>query len=266
MSHVFPAPSFEEVLAALRRSHDRVAALLAPLTDDQLAGPSYDTEWTIAQVASHLGSGAEVFELFLEAGLKGSDAPRLEQIQPIWDRWNAKPASEQAHDFLVADAALLERVDALPHEERESWKLDLFGGERDLTGLLQLRVPEHTVHTWDIEVALNPGATVAEDAIDLVIGTLPTLVGYVGQPLSDPITVDVRTSGPDRRLLLDLTADGATLAIENADVTAATAVLLVPAEAFVRLLYGRLDTDHTPASVSAEGVDLDTLRRAFPGV
>jgi hypothetical protein len=27
-----------------------------------------------------------------------------------------------------------------------------------------------------------------------------------------------------------------------------------------------LDPDHTPGSVAAEGVELDTLRHAFPGV
>jgi hypothetical protein len=39
----------------------------------------------------------------------------------------------------------------------------------------------------------------------------------------------------------------------------------LPAEAYVRLLYGRLDPDHTPGSVT-EGADLDLLRSAFPGV
>jgi hypothetical protein len=43
-------------------------------------------------------------------------------------------------------------------------------------------------------------------------------------------------------------------------------VLRLPVAAFVRLVYGRLDPDHTPASVVAEGVDLDDLRKAFPGV
>ena len=41
--------------------------------------------------------------------------------------------------------------------------------------------------------------------------------------------------------------------------------LELPAEAFVRLVYGRLDQDHTPPFTGAEA-DLDELRRAFPGV
>ena len=43
-----------------------------------------------------------------------------------------------------------------------------------------------------------------------------------------------------------------------------SAVLRLPAEAFIRLVFGRLDDDHM-ASVQAENVDLGLLRRVFPG-
>jgi hypothetical protein len=39
----------------------------------------------------------------------------------------------------------------------------------------------------------------------------------------------------------------------------------LPAEAFVRLLYGRLDRDHTPAGITTDGLTLDQLRAIFPG-
>ena len=41
--------------------------------------------------------------------------------------------------------------------------------------------------------------------------------------------------------------------------------MVLPAEALVRLVYGRLDPDHTP-SFDGDEADLDELRRAFPGV
>jgi hypothetical protein len=41
---------------------------------------------------------------------------------------------------------------------------------------------------------------------------------------------------------------------------------MTTAEAFIRLVYGRLDADHTPRSVRADGVDLGTLRATFPGL
>jgi MDMPI C-terminal domain len=39
----------------------------------------------------------------------------------------------------------------------------------------------------------------------------------------------------------------------------------MPAEALVRLAYGRLDPAHTPASVTGSESDLATLRSIFPG-
>ena len=38
---------------------------------------------------------------------------------------------------------------------------------------------------------------------------------------------------------------------------------MLPAEAFSRLVYGRLDPDHTPA-FTGDAALLDTLRRVFP--
>jgi hypothetical protein len=46
-------------------SHDQFTVLLSPLDDEAVAGPSYDDEWSIAQVASHLGSQAEIFARFV---------------------------------------------------------------------------------------------------------------------------------------------------------------------------------------------------------
>ena len=44
---------------------------------------------------------------------------------------------------------------------------------------------------------------------------------------------------------------------------AASPDVTLPAEAFARLVYGRLDAEHTPAG--KHGSALDTLRRLFPG-
>ena len=40
--------------------------------------------------------------------------------------------------------------------------------------------------------------------------------------------------------------------------------LRLPAEALIRLIYGRLDPAHTPPAEARE-VDLDELRQMFPG-
>ena len=62
-------------IRALRASHDRLTAIVNPLDADQLRAQSYDSEWSIADVLSHLGSGAEIFLLNLNSGLAGGDPP-----------------------------------------------------------------------------------------------------------------------------------------------------------------------------------------------
>ena len=104
-----PAPWID----ALRRSHDRLRALAEPLTADHLEQRSYDQDWSIAQVLSHLGSQAEVFGLWLDAGLSGQDPPGREAFPPIWDAWNSRRPRAQAADSLQANEALIERLESL---------------------------------------------------------------------------------------------------------------------------------------------------------
>jgi uncharacterized protein (TIGR03083 family) len=254
-----------DVLVLLHASHDRLAAALDGISDEDARVQSYDDDWNVGQVASHLGSGAEVYQLFLDAGLKGDPAPGVEAMRPIWDVWNAKSPGDQVRDAVAADADVLDRIDSLGDEEKEAWRLDLFGSERDLANLLELRLSEHAVHTWDIVVSFDSTATVPEDAVALVLDNLAMVAGYTGQKQDEPLSIEVRTTSPERAFHLDVGPGGVELS-PSYDDTAASAELTLPAEAFVRLVYGRLDVDHTPASVTATGVDLDLLRGTFPGV
>jgi uncharacterized protein (TIGR03083 family) len=259
------SPSFSDVLTALHNSQERLAATIGPLTAGQLAGQSYDDEWTIAQVASHLGASAEIWELYLAAGRARTGPPGIEHFHAIWDRWNAKPGPQQARDAVAADAALLDQIGRLSAAERESWQLVMFGRQTDLPGMVRMRLSEHALHTWDIAVALEPAATIAGDAIALIVDSLPVLAHWAGRGSREPVTVHVVTTDPGREFLLELTADRAGLAPADGPGDA-TATLRLPAEALVRLVYGRLDPDHTPASVEVTRVKLDTLRTSFPGI
>lgn len=251
-----------ELVAALHRSHVRLSQTIAALSDDQVTRPSYDEDWNVAQVASHLGSGAEIFGLFLDAGRRDTPAPGAEQFQPVWARWNAKLPAEQARDAVGADARFLHAVDALPDSDRRGWQLDMFGIRRNLGGLLRMRLGEHVLHTWDIAVALDPSATVHEAA--LILDSLPGIVEYAGRPTGDTLTVAVETYFPAAAFRIDFRAD--TIRLTAGAEDSAEGRLRLPAEAFVRLVYGRLDRDHTPATVESENAELDMLRRAFPGL
>jgi uncharacterized protein (TIGR03083 family) len=253
MTHTDPAaPTFDDLLTALRGSHERLVTALTPLSRE-LTTLSYCDDWTIAQVASHLGSGAEIFALFLEAGLRGEPAPAPERFRAIWDRWNAKRPEDQARDALAGDQV-------------GAWQLDMFGAERRLPDLLRMRLSEHALHTWDVVVALDPQAALAADAVALLIDTVPGLAERVGRAASGHAHVRVTTTDPGREFVLELTHTGVRLAPAAAGAEdAPEASLRLPAEALLRLVSGRLDASHTPSSVVAQGVDLDVLRGAFPG-
>lgn len=256
-------PTLPEVEAALHRSHDRLAAAVSGLTGYELSGPSYDTEWTVADVLSHLGSGAEISRLLLEAGIGGRPAPEFEEFSAVWDAWNAKPPPAQAADSLAANAAFLERVGGLDEEQRASFAVDMFNGRQDLLGLVRLRLAEHAVHTWDVLVVGDPRAEVAPDATAPLLAGLDDLVARAGQRSEQPLRVAVRTTAPEAGFLLEVDDDGPRLTPGTDD--SASASLRLPAEAFIRLVYGRLDADHTPPDVEVEGADLATLRAVFPG-
>jgi uncharacterized protein (TIGR03083 family) len=252
-------------ISALRHSHDRLRAAAEPLSPDQLEQRSYASEWSIAQVLSHLGSQAEIFGLFLDAGLTGQDPPGREQFEPIWDSWNGKAPQAQAADALRADQATLERFESLDADQQARLHLNLFGMELDTAGLARMRVSEHAIHAWDVLVALDPAATVSADAVALLIDTLDQLAGRSGKPDGQQRKVRVSTTSPERQFILE-TGDSVTLTPADGEATPELGVseLRLPAEAFVRLLYGRMDEAHTPPAESA-GVELDELRPLFPG-
>jgi uncharacterized protein (TIGR03083 family) len=246
-------------IGAVRSSHDRLTALLHPLDTERLTGPSYASEWSIAQVASHLGSQAEIFGLFLDAGLSGASPPGGEVFGPIWDRWNALPPDQQASESVRANEAFVGRLEGIPAADAGDFRLSMFGREVDLAGLAALRLGEHAVHTWDIAVALDPAATVADDAVELLVDTLGPIAARA-TPIEGVGSMQLRTTKPHRTFRLDLHPEVSLTELAGP----ALDPLDLPAEAFVRLVYGRLDPGHTPAVVG-DDPRLPVLRSVFPG-
>jgi uncharacterized protein (TIGR03083 family) len=257
-------PATDEWLSALRQSQQQLAALVEPLSDAEVEAPSYASEWSIAQVLSHLGSGADIFTMFLEAALNGLPAPGSEALQPVWDEWNAKSPQAQARDGIRSDAAFVDSLEALDDAAREGWRLEMFGGEQRLADLMRLRLGEHALHSWDVAVALDPAAIVPTRSVSLLIDHLDQLVARAGKAPKQPLRVAITTDEPSRNFALDASGEAISLT-PQAPGGAGDVALRLPAEALLRLVYGRLDPDHTP-SLTADGVDVDTLRQMFPGV
>jgi uncharacterized protein (TIGR03083 family) len=252
-----------DLIAALRRSHDRLGGLVRDLDETAVSAQSYDTEWSIAQVLSHLGSGATIFRGILQAGIDGVDAPGMDVFREIWAEWDAKSPVDMRDSFLVADEALVARLEAMTDDEVAAFSLPLWGMVLDVAAFARMRLSEHAVHTWDVEVMLDPSAVVAPDAVELLVDHLGVTAGRAGRSSDPAYAVAVVTTDPARDLVVR-TGDPVTVA--PADAGATDGRLALPAEAFLRLVFGRLDPEHTPAVEQSGERGLDDLRAAFPGV
>jgi uncharacterized protein (TIGR03083 family) len=224
--------------------------------------PSYASEWSIAQVLSHLGSQAEIFGLLLDAGLTGSDAPPQDAFPPIWEAWNARSPEAQAADSVAVNEAFVRRLESVDPARRDAFRLAAFGMDLDFTTFLRLRLAEHAVHCWDIDVALDDSATVVPEAVELLVDVLPDLVARAGKPTEASFVVQVSTTDPERRYAL--VTDGVRL--EPWSERDVDGVFQLSAEELVRLVYGRLDAAHAAtARLESAALSFDDLRAIFPG-
>jgi len=252
-------------IAALRNSHGRLASLIEAMSEEQLTGQSYDTDWTVAQVLSHLGSGAEIAMLMLEATLAGQPMDRA-VMGPIWDTWNAKTPQQQAADCLPADDAHIKRLEGLTDAELAGISFHVFGMTLDAPGLIRLRLSEHAVHTWDVAVVVDPEAVVAPGAVELLVPQLTFLAERTGLTEAGPLRVRLRGTHPGVDLLLDV-SDKVTLVPWPAGGAETDGEIATSTEGLLRLAYGRHDPAHTPpVRVTGPADLLDRTRAVFPGI
>jgi uncharacterized protein (TIGR03083 family) len=254
----------DQTIAELRRLHDELGALVPALSHAQLTGPSGASEWSVAQVLSHLGSGSEIALTSYRAALDGVDAPGPDFNQSVWDRWNAMSPEEQASAFVDSDAKLVENVEALTPDQREHLqiKLGFLPQPLRVATIAGMRLNEVALHSWDVRVAVDSTATLSETTAEVLAkqlsGPMNFLLGFIGKAdaLSHGAIVEAHGFG--------LVIGDAVSLMPTAEN--ATAILEGPLEALVRLIGGRLTTAFTPDGVNVVGnVSLDDLRRVFPG-
>ena len=256
----------DDTIAALRSTHDDLAPLVRDLSTAQLSAPSGASEWTVAQVLSHLGSGAEISQAGFRAALDEAPAPDDDFNQGVWPRWNELSPRAQADGFLEHDAALVDAFESLTSHQRESLQLKLgfVPAPLPIAAIAGLRLNEAAQHSWDVRVALDPAATLDAGSAAVLVehfnGELGFLLGFIGKTdsLSEPVVLELQSS--DAAILIE---DHISL---SKAATGATATFTGELEAALRLITGRLTSAYTPASVEVTGnVSLDDLRRVFPG-
>ena len=227
-------------LEVLRTSVVRLRGIVEGLDPGQLAAPAYPTEWTIADVLSHLGSGAVIFQRWFDDALAGRELPPVlpNPSGPSGKRSQRKRRRPTSSPPTKSSWSVCGH---LPTTTGPGSSSPCGAMTFDFAGFVGLRLNEHALHTWDIEVALDPGAAVAPGSAGLVVDNLQMMVRFTGKPTGTEHTVAVRTSEPRRDFVIVIGADAVLLEpaepVDEPD-------LLIPAEAFIRLVYGRLDPGH----------------------
>lgn len=251
-------------IEALRGSHERLAQAVGAMGAKEIEGPSYCKDWTVAQVCSHLGSGAEISLNNLESALAGGPPPARESYPPIWDRWNSKSPADQAADCLVSDEAHVSRFESLDEKQLRELRATMLGTEVDAAQLVAFRLGEHAMHTWDVVVSQQPDAKLDQASVNLLIDRAPFLVGRLAKYSGPEKSVRVRTSAPERDLVLNL-AEKSSLEESPAGATSHAGELQITSEGLLRLVYGRVDPSHQAEATASGEFSLDDLRGIFGG-
>lgn len=251
----------DRVIAAIRLNHDVLVALIPNLDEEHLTGPSGASEWTVAQVLSHLGSGAEINRKPL-ARAAGEEVAE-EDNQEIWARWDGSGPLDQAAGFVEHDSAYLETVEGLSDAQKASLTVDLgFLPEPvPLLVALGMRLSEIANHAWDVRVGLDPNAEIDDESaavlVELYQGPLAFLLGFAAKP--DQVDGEAQVAVPGAGLVI---ADAVSVVPSVANPTA---TLTGPQGAVVRLLSGRLTAERSEGVEVTGEVSLDDLRKVFPG-
>jgi uncharacterized protein (TIGR03083 family) len=260
--------SADPIIAALISGYGELAPRVSGFSDDDLSHSSGAAEWDISQVLSHLGSGAQIFEADLRAGLNAEPSRGQQDNVLIWDKWNAMSARERADGFIEANQALIALYKSLDEPTRESVRVDLsyLPAPIDLAAHTRMRLTELTMHSWDVRVGFDETATLAPAATPILMANSAAGVGWMGKADAlggRQLTVRVTTTDPASEFTLHLDSP---VSIDHDTPERPDGTLALPTEAWLRLVAGRLGPRYTPASVVAEGdADLDLLRRVFAG-
>lgn len=256
----------DRTIEALAAEHDKLTNAVRELSSEQLAAPSAAAEWSVAQVLSHVGSGAEITLAGLQTALGQRPAPDDGFNRAVWDRWDAMSPEEQRAGALEHDAELVAALTALDATQRRTLELQVGFGPGPLTvaEFTGVRLHEAAQHGWDVRAAADPAAELdaasAQVLADLFCDGLGFLLGFIGKPesITEPTRLEIAGSG----YALSIT-DTVTMVTP---VNEPTATFSGPLEAAIRLIAGRLGPAYTPADLEVTGnITLEELRTVFPG-
>ena len=259
------------VTAALRREYELLDSCLAALRPERWAGPSAAAEWNVQKVVSHLGSGAEITLRTLQQELDGAAPLTAESRQEVWDHFDSLAPAPLFAAFEERNQAHLGYLEALAPEQRAR-RLRFFAGEAPVGEYSQYRLSELALHSWDIRVALDPTARLLPDTtrtlLPLMLQTLPRRANADARARLAGTAYAFVLAGAVR-CELAVAVQAESVAVEQAWFGGPVATLWLPAEAFIRLLAGRLPLPVAEQAgelvVEGDGTAARALNELFPG-
>jgi uncharacterized protein (TIGR03083 family) len=235
--------------------------------------PSACTGWKVRDVAAHVGDGAERAVEVARAAIDGAPVPQYGSAErrQRHARFRELDGAELAARLEADLGRVFQMVEGADEAALRDTIVPLAGGAHTLAQFAEQRLNEVALHAWDVRAPSDPAAALPADAaallLDFTVWRVPRLAspaearGYAavyGFELEGP------GGGP---IALAVRADGATAtraAPSGTDIT-----LTMPVEAWIRLLWGRLDLTAALAAgtVRARGArePILALVPLFPG-
>ena len=235
---------------------DVVKKYLGSLSPEAWRQPSACEGWTVADVVGHLSGQA--FALRVNRGIQGDFSPP-EGLPPVADfdedRFaqnifqRAKSANEEYGYQLLEtlNQRLDETVEIFNGVDPKDWETLCYWppGPEPVRTLLDMRISELTMHTWDIRSTLDDQYHLSEDSVKVLIDTVDRAVRRAFRPapsLGSPIRHRFVVTGPGSTSRdVVLAAEGAR--VEAASSNAADVTFRCDGETYVLVMYGRLKPD-----------------------
>jgi uncharacterized protein (TIGR03083 family) len=266
-----------EHLGAVRRAVQREAAAMAAdwRSRDAAAWEAQTAcrEWTARDVAAHVTDGAERAVVVARAALAGEPVPQYDTAERRRRHAALRglPGDELAARMQRDLAAVFEQLDGVPAATLHGTTANLGGGPHTLAQFADQRLVETSLHAWDIRAGSDPTATLTPETaaamIDFVLWRVPRLAhrgdahGVAPRYLCE---LEGLGGGP---VTLEIGQDG--VAATRGAGTGADPTLTLPVEAFIRLVWGRLDAgrdlDRGVVQTEAPREAVLALCALFPG-
>jgi uncharacterized protein (TIGR03083 family) len=238
----------EHVQAVARAVRAEAAAMAADWTRRDAAAweaPTACREWTARDVAAHVTDGAKRAVDVARSALAGETVPQYNTAERRRRHAALRelPGDELATRLQRDLDAVFRQLDGVPADTLHNTTVNLGGGPHTLAQFADQRLVETALHAWDIRAGSDPDATLPPESatamFDFVLWRVPRLAHLpaptslaprylfeLDGPGGGPITLEV---SPDR------------VAATRTRASDADATLALPVEAFIRLVWGRLD-------------------------